>query len=160
MLAMDDAVLNPKKNVAYIYGEGGYRIKEINLKNWKIRSLYMPRATWNIAFDEERNQLYLSRPMDFGFYVVDSEKFILKKKVRTGGVPRAICNLTGAGAVAVGLYIGNKLLIYDTNSFRLLYMIPACPKVRSIVYDSKRRKLYFTDKCGIHLVRIPVISGQ
>ncbi|MEW6201289.1 MAG: hypothetical protein AB1546_04895, partial [bacterium] len=155
MLAMDDAVLNPKKNAAYIYGEGGYGIKEINLKSGKVRSLFMPKATWGLTLDEQRNQLYLSRPMDFGFYVVDSEKFVLKKKIRTRGIPRGICNLDGADAVAVGLYVGNKLLIYDTKKFGLLYAIPACAKIRSVVYDDKGRKLYFADNCGVHLVRIP-----
>ncbi|MEW5945295.1 MAG: hypothetical protein AB1742_03770, partial [bacterium] len=153
--SLDGLLLDSRRNALYLYGEAGFELKEINLETGGMRSAFLPKSSWDMALDEEHSVLYVSRPMNFGFDVIDVETFSFLRRVRTWGVPRAVCALKGAGAVAVGMYIGNRVLVYDTTNFRRLYVIPACEKVRSIAYDAGERKLYFGDRCGIHVARIP-----
>ncbi|GAF86541.1 unnamed protein product, partial [marine sediment metagenome] len=101
---LDGMILNHKRNVLYAYGEAGLRFGEIDLDSSELKSVTMFWPIWDVALDNKNDVMYLSRPLNYGFDVVDSETLRLEKRVRTWGIPRSICDLPDVGAVAVGMY--------------------------------------------------------
>lgn len=151
----DGIMSAPQKNTVYLRGEFGPYFVEMNVKTGKRRSILLPKSIWDMTVDRDKGYLYLTRPMSYRFDVVDIEKFRLVRKVFIGGMSRPICYLEGKRKVAVGMYFGNRILIYDTETFKPVYTVRTCARVRSMAYKSGSNELYYSDNWGIHVVDIP-----
>jgi hypothetical protein len=153
--ALDGILWNSEKNVLYIRGEAGPLFKEYNIKTRSFRGLYAPLETWDIALDQKKNFIYITRPFDYGVMVVDASSFKKIRNIWLKGLTRSVVALPEYEAFAVGMYFGGKVILLDNKTFKPIYYVESCSRVRSMAYDRHEGKLYFTDTCGIKMVAIP-----
>ncbi|MFH1539724.1 MAG: hypothetical protein ABIH66_12275 [bacterium] len=152
----EQALLHPdKKDRIFCRGEAGNYISELDLATGKTRNVYLPWGHWDIALDPKRKRLYVARMLKNAVSVIDYESMTHVRDLFVGGMPRSVLDLGPLNAFAVGQYCGKKIRIYDAETFRLLFQIKTCTKVRKLLYDEGNRHLYFSDACGLKRIRFP-----
>ena len=112
--------------------------------------LYVP----SIAIDTRRRALYATQTYRSSIVELDTDSLRVRRRRVIGGWPYGVEPVAPRGWIAVGSYIGNRVLFLDAETLAVRASLPACAKVRSIFFDERDSVLYFGDECGLHRVRL------
>ncbi|MBK7974033.1 MAG: hypothetical protein IPK07_12415 [Deltaproteobacteria bacterium] len=112
--------------------------------------LYCPA----IAIEGRRHELYATQTYRNSIAVLDASTLRVLRRRVIGGWPYDAEPITTRGWIAVGSFIGNRVLFLDAETLALRASLGACAKVRSLFFDERDAFLYFGDACGLHRVRL------
>lgn len=118
--------------------------------------LYVPA----IAIDGMRRALYATQTYRNSIAELDSDTLRVRRRHVIGGWPYGVEAVAPLGWVAVGTYIGERVLFLDAETLAVRASLPACTKVRSLFFEARDSYLYFGDLCGLHRVKLAVKPGS
>ena len=130
------------------------QVVELDTLTGKRQSTRVPAPFWRLSPDFERRRLYVSRWPGI-VTVIDSDTLEIERHVFVGGAPRPVTPLPSLNAVAVGMFLGHRVLILDDETFEVKVRLRACLAVRDFLFDEARQLLWWIDDCGLHRLRFP-----
>lgn len=114
--------------------------------------LYVPA----IAVDGARRELIASQTYRNSIAVLDANSLRVLRRRVVGGWPYGVEPIAPLGWIAVGSYVGERVLLLDAETLAPRASLRACSKVRSLFFDERDAYLYVGDVCGLHRVKLPV----
>ncbi len=116
--------------------------------------LYVPA----IAIDGARRELIASQTYRNSIAVLDATSLRVLRRRVLGGWPYGVAPIAPLGWIAVGTYIGERVLFVDAATLAPRASLRACARVRGLFFDERDSFLYVGDACGLRRVRMPVAA--
>lgn len=139
----DNLRYDPEHQHVYVgYGSGG--LGEIDAEGHKIGEIKLDAHPESFQLEKNSSRIYVNLPKSFKVAVIDRDKRTIAATRRTGGpvanYPMALDEANHR--LFVVSRFPARLLIFDTNTGKVIHSLSAVGDCDDVFYDKKRKKIY------------------